>query len=255
MPRKAPILFADASQLPSWRVPPRYGGDGAGARSSAGTDGGTGNGGTGDGNGRNGRERRAPPPLPPRPPTPEVDFELPFSGSGWMVVPPDGSQSAPHGRCAPPAKPRPPPTAAAPATLALSTPAPPAAAPEPTEPATPPAPAPCDEPTPSPSPRAVPSWRSKYTWSDPEALVEVASAGGSWLSFEIVGESAPRVLRRRVPPPRPPPPDDDGLSAKDERRLLLAARRSQALRPLRQQRGELRWRKTPNVPARPLRCW
>ena len=268
LPRKAPVLFADNSS--SWRTPRHdlYGsrgddGDGNGHGKNKSSDGAAGDHGAG---GSGSRARRGPPPLPPRPPTPVIDFTPPFSGSGWMVVPPDDAAAAAAAKARAAA-------AAARAAAAREEAARRAAEEEAARRA---AEAEAERiaaeaeaarraaeeeaarlaALDAPSPRAdVPSWRRKYVWSEPEAIVEVASAGGVWMSFETVGETSPRVLRRRVPPPRPPPPDDDGPTTKDERRLLLAARRSQALRPLRQQRGELRWRKTPNLPARPLRCW
>ena len=86
-----------------------------------------------------------------------------------------------------------------------------------------------------------------------------------WLSVEEEGELSPRILGPVVKPPIcPTRPELDGSSAVDERRRLHAARRSQAMRPLLAQRGELRWRKpleTPvrvtriDQPVRVMRCW
>ena len=131
------------------------------------------------------------------------------------------------------------------------------------------------------------SWRDQYVWSDPYtvlALRRVCSVGSlgappshdgghgghggdstGWLCVEEIGERSPRILGKKVKPPVcPTRPEPDGSSAADERRRLLEARRSQALRPLRAQRGEIRWRKPldPPVrvtrvdqPLRVMRCW
>ena len=136
-------------------------------------------------------------------------------------------------------------------------------------------------------PQPQSSWRNQYVWSEPHTLLamrricsldslsrshyaneRVASGVGDtsgWLSVEEEGELSPRIVGRVVKPPIcPTRPGLDGRSAVDERRRLLEARCRQALRPLRVQRGEIRWRKPVDTPMRATwidqpvsvtRCW
>ena len=103
--------------------------------------------------------------------------------------------------------------------------------------------------------------RLRYAGAGGPAVSATAGGGSDgdttgWLSVEEEGELSPRIIGRKVKPPIcPTRPELDGRSAVDERRRLLEARRSQALRPLRVQRGEIRWRKPLDPPVRVMRCW
>lgn len=123
---------------------------------------------------------------------------------------------------------------------------------------------------------AADDWHDKFVWSEPQTVLRLdkfkqrsaaagsdrASRGGEnttgWLFFDddCFEELSPRIVGRKIKPPIcPRRPDLDGRSELDERKRLIAARRSQVLRSLSQQRGEIRWRKPQDLPRRSIRCW